>query len=872
VPLATGARLGRYQIVAPLGSGGMGEVYRAHDTRLHRVVAIKVLLADFAADPRRRERFRREAHAIASFTHPHICNLYDIGAHDGLEFLVMEYLQGETLAQRLLRGALPLEDVLRIAVELADALDVAHRAGFTHRDLKPSNVMLTDAGAKVLDFGLAKRDGSDLDAALPGVPNVADPTLTQVGSVLGTLQYMAPEQREGRPADARSDVFALGAIIYEMRTGRLAASDSPLQTLDPPLLDRVTSKCLATDPVKRWQRASDVRDELDWIGQTNAAPRNDNLPRRSRSWPVWIGAATAAAALILLAAFAISRGSGVAPPPTTSFVVLSPEGVSDVDEPTISPDGRALAFVGHMKNGKSSLWVRPLESLEARPVADTDAFAFPFWSPDSQSLAFFSQGQLKRVRASGGLVQSICAAPSGRGGAWSRDGVIVFAASGEAALSQVPAGGGEPTPVTRIDVTAAERSHRFPQFLSDGRRFIYTVYFSKANQKPVLKAGSLDTPTTTVVTETSFARSFAAPGYLVLNRDIHGPFLAQPFDERNLALMSEPVPIASHLTPGAVGGMTALSVSTNGVLAYQTLAVSATAQLTWFGRSGQKLGTVGAPTSVFDFSFFSLSTDGTRVALLAEDPKTSLDDVWAIDVLRGVTSRVTVDGTAEDPKWSPDNATVAFTSNKRGTGNTDIYVTSSKGNGPAEPLLISAANKFLWDWSRDGAYIIFGVQEGTKSVSNLWVLPLKDPGPPRPYLQSEFDKGEARFSPDSRWVAYQSNESGRSEVYVQAFPKPGDRYQVSTDGGARPRWRGDGQELFYVAPEGRMMAATVAVASTFSVSRVKQLFVRSASSSAADVSYEVSADGQRFLTAEVIHGAVKAPVTVVLNWIPARAK
>ncbi len=746
---------------------------------------------------------------------------------------------------------------------------MAHRAGFTHRDLKPSNVMLTEAGAKVLDFGLAKRDDSDVDSALSGVPTVVDPTLTQVGSVLGTLQYMAPEQREGRPADARSDVFALGAIIYEMRTGRIAANDSPLQTLEPPLLDRVARKCLAIDPVKRWQRASDVRDELEWLGQTNTAPSNENVPRRSRSWPTWIAAAAAAASLILLAAFAISRGSRVTAPPTTSFVVLSPDDVSEVDEPTISPDGRALAFVGHMKDGKSSLWVRPLESLEARLVTDTDAVAFPFWSPDSQSLAFFSQGQLKRVRASGGLVQSICAAPAGRGGAWSRDGVIVFAPSAEAALSQVPAGGGEPTPVTRFD--AAERSHRFPQFLSDGRRFIYTVYFSQANQKPVVKVGSLDTPTTTVVTETSFARSFAVPGFLVFNRDMHGPFLAQPFDERTLALTSEPVPIASRPAPVAIGGMAALSVS-SGALAYQTPTASPVAQLTWFGRSGQKQGAVGGLTSIFDFSFFSLSPDGTRVVVLAEDPKTSLDDIWVVDVLRHVTSRVTVDGTAEDPKWSPDGATIAFTSNKRGTGSTDIYVTPSKGNGTAEPLLISAANKFLWDWSRDGAYIIFGVQEGPKAVGNLWVLPVTDHGPPRRYLQSEFAKSEARFSPDSRWVAYESNESGRTEVYVQSFPEPGGRYQVSTDGGAQPRWRADGRELFYVAPEGRMMAATVVATNTFAVSRVKQLFVRSPSSMAADLSYEVSADGQRFLTAEVIHGAVRAPVTVVLNWIPAGKK
>ncbi len=688
---------------------------------------------------------------------------------------------------------------------------------------------------------------------------------------MGTIQYMAPEQREGRAADARSDVFALGVIIYEMITGRRAANDSPLQTLKPPLLDRVIRKCLATDPVKRWQRASDVRDELEWLGQTNAAPTNGNEPGRSRSWPAWIAAAAAAASLILLVAFAISRGSRVTAAPRTSFVVLSPDDVSEVDEPTISPDGRALAFIGHMKDGRTLLWVRQLESLEARPIADLDVLGFPFWSPDSQSLAFFSQGQLKRVRASGGLVQSICAAPAGRGGAWNRDGVIVFASSPEGTLSRVPAGGGEPTPVTRIDVAAAERSHRFPQFLSDGRRFIYTVYFNKANQRPVVKVGSLDAPATTVVTETSFARSFAVPGYLVFNRDLRGPFVAQPFDERTLALTSEPVPIASRLVPGTVGGMAALSVSRNGVLAYQTLTTAPTAQLTWFGRSGQKLGTVGRPTSAFDFSFFSLSTDGTRVAVLAEDPKTSLDDIWVVDVLRGVTTRVTVDGTAEDAKWSPDDASIAFTSNRRGTGYTDIYVTSSKGNGTAEPLLISAANKFLWDWSRDGAYMIFGVQEGPKAVGNLWVLPVKNHGPRR-YLQSEFDKAEARFSPDSRWVAYQSDESGRTEVYVQSFPEPSSRYQVSTDGGAKPRWRGDGQELFYVAPEGRMMAATVAATSTFTASRLKRLFDRSPSSAAADVSYEVSADGERFLTAEVMHDAVKAPITVVLNGIPADKK
>jgi Tol biopolymer transport system component len=529
-----------------------------------------------------------------------------------------------------------------------------------------------------------------------------------------------------------------------------------------------------------------------------------------------------------------------------------------------------VAFIARIKDGKSALWIRPLALLDAHPIADADSLAFPFWSPDSQSLAFFNDGQLKRVAISGGPPQAICEAPAGRGGTWSSSGVIVFASSTETSLSQVAASGGAPKPATVLGTSPDERSHRFPQFLTDGRRFSYTVYLNDPNRNPLLKVASLDATSTTVVTETSFAQSFIFNGYVLFRRDRSGPFLAQRFDETTLALASEPVAVIDRPASGPVGGAIGISGSRTGALAYQTTLSDPTAQLTWFGRSGRTLGHVGRPSSFgfFDVEYFSLSPDGTQVAALQTDTQTHRNDTWIVDALRGVRSRATVDGTVEDPKWSPDGRRIAFTSGRLGTGHQNIYVKPSTGQGPEEPLLTSVANKFLWDWSPDGARLLFGAEEGPKAVHNLWTLPFDGGRVPQRYLSSEFSKVEARFSPNARWVAYQSNESGLDQVYVQSYPDPATRYQVSSAGGTRPRWRHDGQELFFISPDGTLMSTTIRSNGRLEIGTPAKLFHTSSTNGTQTVNFEVAPDGQRFLIAEVVSQPSRSPITILLNWNP----
>ena len=789
----------------------------------------------------------------------------------------MENLSGETLERRLIRGPLPFPDVLRVGAQIASALEAAHALGIVHRDLKPANVMLTAGGATILDFGVAKWQSGE--AAAPGVPSATDPTLTQAGMIVGTLHYLAPEQIEGGPIDGRTDLFALGAMLYQMSTGQRAFDGTSTGAVMnavlvgtppsfsaapdvPPAFVRVVHKCLAPDPARRWQTAADLRDELDWLAASTITKHAERpAPRTSRltAWTVAVVIFVLAAALY--AAFA--RRPVTAARPTT-FVVLPPDGVADVMHPTISPDGRTIAFVGATADGHTSLWVRRLETLQARAIADADTLSFPFFSPDSRDIAFFDQGDLKRIAVDGGVAQVLCAASGGRGGAWSRRGLIVFAASVDGPLSVVPATGGTPKRLTALDTAHGERSHRFPQFVDD-TRLIYTVYNVDAAHAPVVNLVSVDSPDrATPVLETAAAKTLVASGRLLFSTHGQGTYVAQRFDSGTMSRNSDTAAIENRIIEGPIDGAAAISASDTDVLVYQKVLADRAAHLTWVDRRGQPLATLGESTQSgqpFEFEDMSVSPDGSRIATSHRDATTGSTDIWVLDASHGTAARVTTIGHVEDPRWSPDGTRIAFVAEQHGSGAQDLHIATWRGGWSESPLFHSPAGKYLWDWSRDGRLLFTSQERGNP----MWVLV---PGEQSPtlFLSSHSANGEARFAPTGRWVAYNSAESGRSEVYVQSFPNPAIRRQVSVNGGSRPRWTADASEIFYVAPTGDMMVVRVREGGqSFTSERPERLF----SIPTPDLprfDYEVAPDGQRLIIPTVIRPSVHSPITVVLNW------
>ena len=887
--LSAGTRLGPYEILSPLGAGGMGEVYRAHDTRLDRTVAIKVLPEALAADSQFRERFDREAKAISQLNHPHICTLYDIGSQDGTDFLVMEYLDGETLADKLAKGPLPLDQALRYAIEIADALDKAHRTGITHRDLKPGNIMLTRTGTKLLDFGLAKTDvpamaGTSL-SMLPTTP----PSLTARGTILGTFQYMAPEQIEGEQADARTDLFAFGVVLYEMLTGKKAFAGKtqaslfgailkeeppPISTIDPltpPLLDRVVKKCLAKDPDNRWQTAHDLLDGLRWVAEgahdlVAAAPAAGRATRERVAWTVV--AVLAAAAIALGIPYLRSASSDVHP---IRFSVSLPENarLNTNTVPVVSPDGRRVAFIANRVGGEALLWVRALDALEAQPLPGTENALVPFWSPDSRTLGFFAAGKLKTIDAAGGSVQSLCDAIDGRGGTWNRDGVIVFAPDATGGLFRVPAAGGQPTPVTTPDVTRSETAHRLPAFLPDARHFLFS-----ASPSNTIWLGSLDSKETTRLLNADSQAQYAAPGYLLFGRQ--GTLFAQPFDAGRATLTGDAVPIAEQLAFGASVNYLGFSVSDSGVLAYRSGTPNTRTQLTWFDRTGKTLGPTAQPGL---YRNPTLSPDGTRVAVEATDPQSRTEDIWVVELARGVTSRFTFDpGNDIYPVWSPDGSRLMFGSDRE-SDVFNLYQKRADGVGSEQQVLKSPAEMVPNSWSPDGRALVYRTRPGGSSgVFNLGILPLVGDRKPHLFEASRAVQVTGQVSPDGRWLAYHSLESGRYEVYVQSFPAPGaGKWQISKDGGANSRWRGDGRELFYYALDGRLMAVLIAGSTGLEVGAAIPLFEARMLNGPVPLGgfkqqYDVTRDGQRFLLTVPLEETAASPITVVLNWTAALEK
>ncbi|HEX5854746.1 MAG TPA: protein kinase [Thermoanaerobaculia bacterium] len=881
--LSAGTRLGPYEILAPVGAGGMGEVYKATDTRLDRTVAVKVLPSHLSDNPEVRQRFDREARTISSLSHPHICALHDVGHQDGIDYLVMEFLEGETLTDRLSRGALPPEQVLRYGIEIADALDKAHRQGIVHRDLKPGNIMLTKSGVKLVDFGLAKLgavSSASANTSVSILQTQAGMNLTQEGSILGTFQYMAPEALEGKEADARSDIFAFGAVLYEMATGQkafagksqasliasiLSAEPPPISTIapmTPPALDRVVKTCLAKEPDDRWQTAHDVMLQLKWIaegGSQAGVPAPVVAKRKGRERLAWGVAAVLALSTIALAALSIARPravpravrSSILPPEKTTYHFISDAG----GPPAVSPDGLQIVFTARDSSGKADLWVRSLDNPAARELTGTNGAMYPFWSPDSRYIGFFAEGKLKKIDAAGGPALALCATNDGRGGTWNRDGVILFAPHFREPLFRVAANGGKPEPATKFDESRKETTHRFPSFLPDGKHFLYEAGSHTVGTESELHSiymGSLsgEAPKHLV---NARSKGLYAAGHLLFVRQ--KTLMAQPFDAKSGKLSGDPFPVVGNVQEDPGFFTAVFSVSDNGVLAYQEAGGSVDQyQLTWFDRSGKKLDAVGPKGN---FNYPRISHDGRRVAVAIGDP----GDVWIEDLARKVSTRLTFDP-ADDgwPVWSPDDSRVFFVSQRTGGG--DIYAKSSSGTGSDELVFSSPLGKVPRGFTPDGRMLLFETLN-PKTKYDLEVLSLPD-RKVTPFLHADSDELLGDISPDGRFVAYISNESGRMEVYVQPFPGPGGKWQVSTAGGTAAVWRRDGKELFYLAPDHKLMAVAVKAGATFEMEAPQALFEARLKEDP-DREFDVSADGQRFLL--VTPGDESTPpISLVQNW------
>jgi eukaryotic-like serine/threonine-protein kinase len=799
----------------------------------------------------------------------------------------MEHLEGETLAGRLKRGALPLEQALRIGIEIAGALDRAHRQGIVHRDLKPGNVMLTKSGTKLLDFGLAKlrpvRNGPPSDSALSALPTEDGP-LTAEGSIVGTVPYMSPEQLQGQEPDARADIFALGAVLFEMVTGQraftgktqasliaaiLGSQPEPVsraQPLAPPALDRVVAKCLAKDPDERWQSAADLASELEWM--TEARQRSDEpapSATRSRTY-AWLGWGLAAA--LAVAAIVLARRSADAPagPPLVTAALLPPPGIDygfDVDQgpPALSPDGRRVAFVGLRRDGSQSLWVRDLSLPMPAELAETSGASYPFWSPDGRRIGFFARGRLNTMDASGGTVRTVCDVAYPRGGTWSPGGVILFAQQWKP-LHRVSAAGGAPVAATKL--APAEVSHRFPQFLPDGTHFLYIGFtFARIAGNTTVYVGSLGSQDSRTLLKASAAALYAPPAWILIWRD-HG-LLAQRFDPETIALEGPPIPLVEPVRAlVSTSGSVIASVSSNQALVYQEGQSGVYAQLAWYDRSGRLLGNLGSPG---DRLRPRLSHGGRTVAadVLDTSQGTASRDLWLFDVGRNVGSRFTFGpGNERWAVWSPDDRRLAFFSND--SAGTALFAKEATGTAPEEVLYRSDNSYLPTDWSRDGRLLALQtlIVSGTTGW-DVWIYSFEDKAP-KPFLQGPYAETSAVFSPDGRWLAYASDESGRSEVYVQPFPGPGAKSQVSTAGGMQPRWREDGRELLYREPSGRFMTVPVTLRAGSFEAGTPHLLFELRPTSTPGTHYDVTADGQRFVVSVPVQAEGASPLTLVLNW------
>ncbi len=909
--LTSGTKLGPYEILSPLGAGGMGEVYRAKDTRLDRTVAIKVLPSHLSSNPELKQRMEREAKAISALQHANICTLHDIGTQDGTDFLVMEYLEGQTLADRLAKGALPLEQALKIATEIAQALEKAHQQGIIHRDLKPANIMLTKAGAKLMDFGLAKPGLAKPVTAIapqtigpltPSTPtiNLASLTaavspLTQKGSIVGTFQYMAPEVLQGAEADARSDLFSFGCVLYEMITGRRAFEGksqlsvftsilekdpepiTAIQPLAPPMLDRVVRACLAKDPADRMQSAHDMAMDLRWIAESASAESAESSPQFKKSWTA--GFAALLLAFVALAGLAgywwaksseqtVSLHAEIPPPDKFSLDTTGDAG----GIPVLSPQGDRIAFVAHSGENKL-LWVRLLNSNSAQALDGTSGAAHPFWSPDGRYIGFFANGKLMKIPATGGPIASLADAPNSRGGSWGGNDVIVFAPDFQSALEKVSAQGGTATPATVLDKTR-HSTNRWPWFLPDGKHFIFlaTSHTGGDPKQNGIYLGSIDSTESHLVVASESAAQYAS-GYLLYQ--VNTALVAQPFDPRNGTLSGSAIPLVNNLRNDVGVWRSIFAVSQNGLMVYQAgSADAAKSHLVWFDRSGKELAdydpqesTITDTRALLGVRDVRLSPDNKRVAFATGT------GIWTLDFERRTKTRITFDqNAAQEPAWSPDGKALIFSLQATtGGGQVKIQSKASDGSG-AEKTLSAEQSAYRYPGlSPDGKYLTYLCCDGDKKVS-LWIRPVNGDAKPVAVVQPPSQQSNLyiyRISPDSRWVAYTSDESGRDEIYLTTFPEGKGKWRVSSNGGYYLAWSGNGRELFYTSITDDLFACAVTPkGSDIEVGTPQHLFPTPLP--AIGVPFDVSSDGKRLLVNHTLEEA-QAPLQLVTNW-PAELK
>ncbi|HTS36917.1 MAG TPA: protein kinase [Candidatus Solibacter sp.] len=892
--LTSGTKLGPYEVRSPIGAGGMGEVYLARDTRLDRTVAIKTLPAHLSENPEAKQRFEREARTISSLNHPNICTLHDIGHQDGVDYLVMEYLEGETLAERLRKGPMPVAQVFKYGIEICDGLERAHRSGVVHRDLKPGNIMLTRTGAKLMDFGLAKSVVLTTDASSGLTATMTTPLgsspLTAQGTVVGTFQYMSPEQVEGKEADARSDIFALGAVLYEMATGKRAfegktaasamaavlerspASVSSVQPMMAAGFDHVVQECLAKDPDDRWQSAGDVGLELRWIGAggANVAAAAPHVPAKSQ-WP-WLAALGATTLGLLIAVLVLSLRGHEPSPALRSYLTPPQDTIFDfvgdfAGPPVISRDGSAIVFCARKAKEPNALWVQSLTDLAPRKLEGSEGASFPFWSYDERFVGFFADGRLKKLPAAGGPVTVIADAPNARGGAWNRDNVIVYEPDYRDSLWRVSALGGTPSRLTKFDA-GKHTTHRWPVFLPDQKHFLFFATSHSGDSEHGIYFASLDDGSYKRVLDADSDAQYVS-GYLIYHQQ--SQLLAQKFDAATGAVSGDPIMLENFVEYDAGTWHTTFTASQNGLLVYEPGSrTGAGTDLVSLDRTGKSLGKV-AERAAYKGSG-RLSPDGKRLAISVGDPEA---DVWVFDLVHGSKTRLTFgEGTHLMVSWSPDGQKIVYVTQHGATlmAGTSLRMRLANGGGQEEVLLQTGtslqATVLSPQFSPDGKYLLYMQQSGPTDAE-IKAMPLTGDRKPFTVLKPQSAQTrivQFRLSPDGRWLAYSSTESGREELYVTHFPSGQGRWQISQEGATFPTWRGDGKELWFLGPDGALRYVTVnAKSEEFESDPVRELFQLSYTAPLGDP-FDISADGQRIVVT-TLPESPPTPLVLVTNWM-----